>query len=237
MIVAIHQPNFLPWLGYFYKIYKSEVFVFLDNVQLPIGRSFCHRNKVKTSNGEIWLSLPILRAGKTLKKLLINQVKIDNSQNWRRKHLKTLEMNYKKVRYFSEVFKLTEDIYYLKDWEYLADFNIELIKKFTEYIGLNVNFVKASELNVEGRSTELLIQIVKKTDGDIYLSGFGGVEYQEEKLFKKEGIKLEYYNFVHPEYHQLWGAFVPNLSVIDLIFNMGEKSGEIIRKNKKFNQG
>jgi hypothetical protein len=236
-IVGIHQPNFLPWIGFFYKILRSDIFVFLDNVQLPIGRSFCYRNKIKTPNGELWLSIPISRAGKSLKDLLINQVEIDNSQHWREKHLKTLEMNYKKAKFFQEVFSEIERIYYSQSWQNLSDLNISLIKAIVLYLDLSKTFVKSSALGIQAKSTELLIQIVKKLGGNVYLSGLGGGKYQDEGLFKKAEIKLEYYDFHHPAYTQLWGGFIPNLSITDLLFNLGQKSLDIIRNSGAMQYG
>ncbi|HEC91837.1 MAG TPA: hypothetical protein ENI51_02415 [Candidatus Atribacteria bacterium] len=229
VIVGIHQPNFLPWLGYFYKIDRSDVFVLLDNVQYT-KNSFINRNRIKTPQGAIWLTVPVsFRFGQ-----LINEVKINNKTNWREKHLKTLEMNYKRAVFFEDVFKIIKEIYYLKDWQNLSDFNIRLISAMLSYIGLDKALIKSSSLDVKGKSTELHIQIIKKVGGNIYLSGFGGKKYQEEKLFKKERIELVYYNFSHPTYKQLWGDFIPNLSIIDLLFNMGPESAEIIRNSGGF---
>jgi len=223
MIVGIHQPNFLPWIGYFYKIARSDAFVFLDSVQYS-KNSFINRNRIKTPQGAVWLTVPVsFKFGQ-----LINEVTISNKTDWREKHLKTLEMNYKRATFFEDVFKIIKRIYYLKDWQNLSDFNIRLIRAVLSYLGLDKPLVKSSSLNVKGKSTELLLQIIKKVDGNIYLSGFGGAKYQEEKLFKKEGIELVYYNFSHPTYAQLWGNFISNLSIIDLLFNYGKESTKII---------
>jgi len=224
MIVAIHQPNFLPWLGYFYKVAKCDVFVFLDDAQYS-KNSFINRNKVKTSQDAIWLTVPVsFKFGE-----LINEVKINNQIPWREKHLKTFEMNYKRADFFEDVFEIIKGIYCSKDWQNLSDLNISLAEAIACYLGLNTPFVKSSALSVEAKSTELLMQIVKKVGGDIYLSGFGGVKYQEETEFAKAGIKLMYSDFNHPVYKQLWGDFIPNLSVMDLLFNAGSGALEIIK--------
>jgi hypothetical protein len=224
MIVAIHQPNFLPWLGYFYKVAKCDVFVFLDDAQYS-KNSFINRNKVKTSQDAIWLTVPVsFKFGE-----LINEVKINNQIPWREKHLKTFEMNYKRADFFEDVFEIIKGIYCSKDWQNLSDLNISLAEAIACYLGLNTPFVKSSTLSVEAKSTELLMQIVKKVGGDIYLSGFGGVKYQEETEFAKAGIKLMYSDFNHPVYKQLWGDFIPNLSVMDLLFNAGSGALEIIK--------
>jgi len=223
MIVGIHQPNFLPWIGYFYKMARCDSFVFLDSVQY-IKNSFINRNRIKTPQGAIWLTVPVSFEFRQL----INEVKINNETNWREKHLKTLKMNYKRAKFFEDVFEIIKGIYYLKDWQNLSDFNISLIKAIVSYLYLNKPLVKSSSLNVKGKSTELLVQILKKVGGGVYLSGFGGAKYQKDKLFKNEGIKLVYYDFTHPIYRQLWSDFIPNLSIIDLLFNYGKESTKII---------
>jgi hypothetical protein len=223
-MVAIHQPNFLPWIGYFYKIAKSDIFVFLDNVQY-VKNSFVNRNKVKTPQDAIWLTVPVsFKFGE-----LINEVKINNQIPWREKHLKTFEMNYKRADFFEDVFEIIKGIYCSRDWQNLSDLNMSLTEAIARYLGLNTSFVRSSTLGVQAKSTELLIQIVKKVGGDIYLSGFGGVKYQEETEFAKAGIKLMYTDFNHPVYKQLWGDFIPDLSIVDLMFNMGSKAFELIK--------
>lgn len=224
-IIAIHQPNFLPWLGFFYKILKSDVFVFLDNVQFS-KNSYTNRVKIKTPVGEQWLTVPIFQNFGQI----IKEVKINNSINWREKHLKTLEMNYKKSGFFSEVISIIEKIYYSNHWVFLSELNIDLIFAICDYLGIKNNFCLASELNITGKSTELLISIVKNLRGNVYLSGSGGINYQDEMMFEKNSISLIYSDFNHPKYTQLWSAeFIKGLSIIDLLFNYGKKSINILR--------
>jgi len=226
MIITIHQPNFLPWIGYFYKILKCERFVFLDNVQYT-KNSFINRNKIKTSQGELWLTVPVsFHFGQK-----IFEVKIDNSFDWRKKHLKTLELNYRKAPFFDEIYSLIEEVYYKDGWESISDLNIELILKICNYLNIEREFIRSSDLGVDGKATELLISIVKELNGKVYLSGFGGAKYQEERLFEEAGIKLVYYDFQHPIYNQLYGSFIPNLSIIDLLFNSGKLSADVIRNS------
>jgi hypothetical protein len=230
MIVAIHQPNFLPWLGYFYKIAKCDVFVLLDNVQY-VKNSFINRNKIKTPQGAQWLTVPVKIKGRFGQ--LIKDVEINNTMDWRKKHLRTLEMNYKRAKYFEPVFRGVEAIYFARDWQNLCELNIEILKWVVSLLGIEKRLMRASELNVKGEGTQLLINIVKEVGGNTYLSGFGGAKYQEEELFKEVGIKLQYYDFTHPVYPQLWSGFVPNLSIIDLLFNCGPESLSIILYGKE----
>ena len=224
MIVAIHQPNFLPWLGYFYKLSASDVFVFLDDAQYS-KNSFINRNKIKTAQGEIWLTIPVkFNFGQA-----INEVKInDHDSNWREKHLKTILMNYKKAQFFDEIFTLLDSVYKKQNWERLIDINIELFKEIIGYLQLENEIICSSVLQINDQSTERLAKIVKKLNGDIYLSGAGGAKYQEEEIFKRENITLKYSNFTHPTYQQLWHSFVPNLSIIDVLFNCGKQTRNLL---------
>ncbi len=219
MIVAIHQPNFLPWIGFFYKMCKSDIFVFLDNVQFS-KNGYQNRVKIKTAQGDQWLTVPVFHKFGQLTK----DVKINNNENWKEKHLKTLELNYKKAPYFSQIYKLISTVYNKHDWELLTDFNIELIMAICNYLDIRTKTIRASVLNVSGNSTELLINIVKNVGGDTYLSGKGGMKYQDENRFKKENINLVYTDFRHPVYPQLWGEFIEGLSILDLLFVCGENS-------------
>jgi hypothetical protein len=223
-IVAIHQPNFLPWLGFFYKILKSDIFVFLDNVQFS-KNSYQNRVKIKSSQGATWLTVPVLHNFGQLTK----DVKINNKEPWREKHLKTLEMNYKRAAYFKPIFELLQEIYFKEEWELLVDFNIELISNISKFLGIKTEMIRASSLNVGGKSTDLLINIVKELNASVYLSGKGGANYQDEEKFKVNGIKLIYSDFKHPVYPQPWGEFIEGLSIVALLFNCGERSLEYLK--------
>jgi hypothetical protein len=229
MIVAIHQPNYIPWLGYFYKLHQCDTFVFLDNVQLPRGRSFVTRNRIKTPQGERWLTIPCKRKGKT--EQLICETDIDDSLNWQAKHWETLRHSYGKAPYFGEYYDLFNRLYQ-EEWTKLAKLNEYIIEMLCKALGLNHKFTKASALGIDGGGTQLLINICKAVGANIYLSGFGGANYQEEELFREAGIALKYYEFEHPVYPQLWGDFSPNLSIIDLLFNCGPESMDIILGKK-----
>lgn len=229
MIISIHQPNYLPWLGYFHKIANSEVFVFLDNVPYT-KNSLINRNKIKTQRGANWMTLSVLTKG--LNGQLIGDAEINNGMPWREIHWRTIKANYSKAPYFQDYKDRFENVYQ-KEWKNLADLNETLVELICEILGIrNVKFVRASELGVYGKSTSLLISICKAVGADTYLSGNGGKKYMDEELFEKEGIKLKYSEFRHPVYNQLWGSFVPNLSVIDFIFNEGGSNFSNIKDNK-----
>ena len=225
IIVSIHQPNFIPWIGYFYKIVRSDIFVLLDNVQYT-KNGFINRNRIKVGKGTMWLTIPVKTKGRFGQ--LIKEVEINNAVDWRNNHLKTLEMNYKKAKFFKPIFNGLKNIYYTADISNLCEFNIKIFEWLLSQLKLDKKVIRASELDVKGKSTQLLIDIVKKVSGNVYLSGFGGGNYQEENLFKNNGIELIYYDFKHPVYYQLWSNFIYNLSIIDLLFNYGPDSLDII---------
>jgi hypothetical protein len=225
MIAAIHQPNFLPWVGFFYKFYLADYFVFLDDAQYS-KNSFINRNRIKTPQGTSWLTLPIQSAGKFGQS--INEVKIFDYQNSTKKVLSTIKMNYAKTKYFKEYYPQLEEIVN-ESRENLISLNINLISWINNILNIKKKYFLSSNLTgIQGDATERLIQICKKLDCSIYLSGYGGSKYQDETLFANSGIELMLYNFIHPSYSQLWGDFIPNLSVIDLIFNCGSESKSIL---------
>lgn len=216
MIIACHQPNYLPWLGYFHKIANSDVFVLFDDVQIPNGKNFGTRISIKTSNGVLDLTIPILNRGDGI---LIKDAKMAD-KTWQKKHLKSIILSYQKAPYFKQYIGEIESIYNF-EWENLCDFNITLIKLIIKFLGIKTKLVLSSELGVYSTGEQRIIEMVKKLGGDTYLSGIGAgsKRYIREEDFKKEGIKLKWQDFIHPVYPQLYGEFIPNLSVIDYLFN------------------
>ncbi|MFH1406439.1 MAG: WbqC family protein [Candidatus Omnitrophota bacterium] len=223
MIIAVHQPQYLAWLGYFDKIDKCDKFVFLDDTQFK-KNEWQNRNKIKTKDGWQWLSVPILHDFGQL----IKDVKINNKTNWRHKHLNALVTNYSKAPYFKEYIAFFED-FYSGDWENLSALNIELVKKLCGILGIKKEFVVSSQLALSSKGTEHLLEICKTLGAKKYLSGAGGREYLDIAAFRKENIELDFQEFRHPAYAQLHGEFIANLSVVDLLFNCGTRSLEIIR--------
>jgi len=222
MKIAIHQPNYLPWAGFFYKMSKSDIFVLLDNVQYEKNGP-TNRTKIKTSQGAILLTLSIKRKFPQL----INEAELINFRRDKEKHFKAIEFNYRKAKYFNYLFPELKKILE-KNWQNLSDLNIELIKFIKEKLNIKTKIEIASDFGISGKGDELLINICKKFGADIYFSGRGGQKYQDEEKFKAAGIKLEYTDFIHPVYPQLWGDFIPGLSVIDLLFNCGNDSSNVL---------
>ena len=222
MICAIHQPNFFPWLGYFNKIERADVFVFLDNVDYPKSSktmsTWSNRVAVLLNGAKQWINCPVIREEGKQK---ICTVKINNSYDWRTKLIRTLEYNYKKSRHYHEV---SEFIYDLIGYhtEYLADYNCYIIEEIVKKIRLGGgNIVRQSKMSTCGASTELLIEITQMVGCDSYMCGGGAAGYQQDERFQEEKIKLLYQGFTPKEYDQGIAECVKGLSVLDTLFHCG----------------
>ena len=222
---AIMQPTYLPWLGYFDLIDRADVFVFYDDVQV-VKRSWGIRNRIKTANGPVFLSVPIVKDKHRNERTFFN-AQLDYSQNWVEKHLETFRLNYKKAPFFEEVFSLLEKEL-IKKPKLLAELNIALIQAIIEFLGLDSNFrISSKMINISGKKDRRLIQICQRIGADKYLSPQGSSHYIEAEKpggeFPEAEIDLYYQNFVHPTYPQLWGDFVSHLSIIDVLMNCGKE--------------
>lgn len=227
MKIVIIQPNFLPWRGYFHLIQRSDIFIFYDDVQYD-KHSWRNRNQIKTEKGLQWITIPVLTKNRFGQK--INEVEIDNVVNkrWRKKICAAIFQNYKKAKCFNKFFPFFEELF-SKDWEKLAELDIYTTIEICNMLGIKRKFYRSSELGISGDRVSRLINICKRFKGDHYISGptaKGYIETDEE--FVRNGIKLEFHHYDYPEYEQLYGTFEPNVSIIDLLFNCGERSPEYI---------
>ena len=224
MILAVHQPQYIPWLGYFHRIAKCDYFVFLDDVQYK-KREFQNRNKILTPGGPLWLTLPVITKGHYTQN--IKDVLLDSTEDWAKSHFKSIEHNYHKAPHYNEHSGFLTELYSRK-WEKLIDVSMEFIKYAMNYLSIKTPWKMSSEYNVTETSTARIIELCKKTGADTYLSGAGGKDYMDEELFKQNGIKLIFQDFKHPEYRQLHGKFEPYMSLVDLFLNCGADSREIL---------
>lgn len=222
--VSIHQPCYIPYLGIFYKIWQSDVFVFLDDVQYSKGYVF-DWNRIRTPQGETRLKIPLERKFGDL----LTEVKPKDFLGWREKHLKTIEMNYKKAPYFSDIFIDFQECL-MAGYSSLAELNMATMKLFMDKFGWDVSVCRSSDMNLETRSEARVIEIVKRVGGGIYLSGKGGRNYQKEGHFADANIKLVYSEFTPMEYRQQWGDFLPNMSILDYCMNEGFDIGNFFSK-------
>jgi len=229
MVIGILQPGYLPWLGFFEQLYRSDIFILYDDVQYDKD-GWRNRNKIKTAKGTQWLTIPV--CVKFAEHPLISDVRIDNKNDWKKKHLHSLKTNYSKSPFFSKYIGIFESAY-SKAWEYLIDINMHFILELSKCLGLNDRkIVRSSTLNITGDKMDRLVKICKTFGADIFYEGAAGKNYIDEKLFSNHGIAIEYQDYAHPIYKQLYGGFISHLSVVDLLFNHGDE-GLSILTNKK----
>ncbi len=227
MIVSVHQPQYLPWLGYFDKIDRADVFVLLDNVQFK-KNEWQNRNRIKTPQGPQWLTVPVRYKFPQL----ICEVGINNRERWQHKQQQSLLANYRKTPHWSSLEPLFNDVF-SRSWNTIADLNIYVVRKLTAILGITTPLYIASELPVWSEDPdERLIAITRHFGGDIYLAGSGGHDYMELAKYDRAGVEIIFQEYRHPVYSQLWGEFSPFMSIVDLIYNQGGDAMEIIRRGR-----
>lgn len=230
MLLTGHQPNYLPYLGFFEKIAKADMYLVVDNVQFvkrgPFG--WIHRNKIRTSNGWQWLSLDCLTKGQFTQN--INEVRLKPGSPHLRKHWRAIEVNYAKAPHFEAFAKPFRDIYLETQWEMMVDLNVALIKAVMTALGLETPVDSTSRLGISGKASELIINMCEVTGADRYLSGVHGKDYLDMGLFEQAGITVEFQNYPHPAYEQCHqGEFEPYMCALDAIFNLGNDARALIQ--------
>lgn len=220
---VILQPSYLPWLGYFAQMARADVFVVYDDVQYD-KHSWRNRNRIKTAHGVQWLTVPVATHGKN--KPLNSEVQIAG-QDWRRKHLATIRQQYAKSPFFERYIGVFEDLYG-REWTNLLELNHAAMLSLADALGLTREIRFASTLGIGGAGAPRLIEICRALGAARCYEGAAGRNYIDDALFASAGIELEYQDYRHPEYPQLHGPFEPFLSVIDLLFNCGPESLEIL---------
>jgi hypothetical protein len=227
MILSAHQPQFLPWLGYFDKIAKADVFILMDDVQYK-KNEWQNRNKIKTAQGPHWLTVPVhYDFGQ-----LIKQIKLNEEDPWRKKNLRTWEQSYAKTPHFLLYKKFMESLH-ARPWENLADINSQCVREVCGFLNIKTKMVSSSDVPVEGKSTERLVNLCKALKADVYFSGAGGRDYLDLSLFEQAGIRVEFQTYHHPVYPQVHGDFVSHLAIIDLLCNCGPASADILSSGSK----
>jgi hypothetical protein len=232
MRVAISQPTYLPWLGYLDLIDQVDRFVVLDNVQFE-KQSWQQRNRIKTAAGLQWLTVPVEFRGRLSQQ--IREVQIRES-SFGKDHLRAVELAYRRAPFFEEYYPaLAAQLHAVRAGLLLMDLNLELLRWLLKIIGITTPLCRASEIPVEGKRTELLAAICRNLGAETYLSAPGGAVYllNEIGIMSEAGIDVLFQNYVHPEYQQRFPPFVPYASVLDLLFNEGPGSLEILRSGRR----
>ncbi len=222
-VVAIHQPEVLPWLGFMDKLRQCDVFVLLDHVQFQ-KHDFQNRNRIRTSTpqGWSWLTIPVRSKGRFGQPIC--QVDINGTSDWRRKHLAAIELNYHHAQAFTRFWPSLK-ARYETPWERLVDFSTTMIEWLVEGFGLRRTMIRSSELmGIEGSRSELLLSICRRMEATEYLSGISGHDYLDTEVFRQAGIAVRFQEFHHPVYRQCYEPFVPALSSLDLLLNYGDEA-------------
>lgn len=224
--IAILQPNYIPWKGVFDLISRVDVFVFYDDVQFT-AKDWRSRNRIRTANGDIWLTVPVLTKG--LRGQRICDAVIDPLSNWQTKHYKALKASYQKARHFKDYEYLLEEIYLANKWTKIADLNIFATKLIAEALNISVEWCRSSDLGQEGgKNGERAINLCKALGCDHFINGPSARAFMDESLFRENGIGLDYMSYSYPEYEQLHQPFVHEVTVLDLIFNTGLNSRALV---------
>jgi len=227
MKISILQPGYIPWQGLFEFMIYTDLFVVFDDVQYT-KKSWRSRNKIKTANGPVWLTVPVKKHSRTA---LINEVEINYGTQWSFKHLKTIENSYKKAPFFQPFFTDFSNILNNK-YTYLWQLNHEIMLLCMEYLNINCQIEYSSKLNLNNEDkNQKIISICKFFKADLLYDGSAAESFIEQERFLDNGIQVIFQDYIHSEHNQFWGPFIPYLSAIDLIMNCGEKSKSVIEKS------
>ena len=218
MTIAAHQPAYLPWLGYFDKLLRSDQFVFLDSVQYE-KNSFINRNKIKGPQGAMWLTIPIKIKGHTT--MTLRDIRIDPSQDWQGKHLRAIYLNYKKAPRFDECYPKLQALYH-SHAEFLVDICWEHLIFWLQELRIEKNIICSGQLPITSAKSQFILDICQYLGATHYLSGTLGKDYLDEQSFKEKNIQIQYQNYQHPMYPQLWGEFLPYMSILDFWLNTNQ---------------
>lgn len=224
MIVAIHQPNLFPWLGFFDKMANSDLFILLDHVPFT-KRGYQNRVAIKTPNGQQWLTVPVDTKGRFAQ--LTSSVTISKTSQWKNDHLKMMALNYGKAANYGAVFPIVKELYHDRDYDLLTDFTIPGLELMKNLLDIKTPLVKASDMNIKGASSELLSDLVQAAGGTVYLSGPSGRNYLDVGIFSRKGIEVRYHEYVSKPYPQRFGEFTDGLSSLDYLFNVPQVIGQI----------
>lgn len=225
MILSAHQPVYLPWLGLFHKIALADIFCFFEDVQYQ-PKDWNNRNKIKFCGGKTdWLSVPVLRKG--FREYSYMDIRINNDYPWRHKHWLSLETNYGKAAYFKQ-YRDELKMVYDRQWEYLVDLNYEMLLLFLKWLRIPTKIVRMREYKFKGQKCDLVLDMCQQLGANIYIFGALGKDYADIQAFHKNRIVPYFQDYKHPVYPQMHGEFVPYLSIVDLLFNYGESSRDIL---------
>lgn len=224
--LVVLQPGYLPWLGFFDQMRRSDIFVYYDDVQYD-KHGWRNRNRIKSPTGPQWLTVPVHHKGWPR----IMDVTIDNRTPWAKKHIGTIRQYYSRAAYLDAYLPELEAVL-SRDWETLVDLDIAVVELMSCWLGLEIPVFRSSTLGIAGEKSERLLNLCRYFEATRYLSGNAAQAYLDVDLFSRAGIEVEWQDFVHPIYPQLHGEFVPLLSAIDLVLNCGAGSAAILANSE-----
>ena len=225
MMISVNQPYFSPYPDFFYKAYLSDHFVILDDVQFPRGTTWISRNRWKNDQGTLWMTVPVKKKGLGLQR--ISAVRIFNDGRWAKKHLQSLKNAYARAPYIEDHLPFLENLY-LTPFEKLIDFNLEIIRYLMKHLNIDTNLIFLSELGISEKGDDRVIALCKRLEVSRFLVQKTARKYYDAQRLASAGIQLVDFKPVSPVYPQLWGEFIPNLSIFDLILNCGPKAHDIM---------
>jgi hypothetical protein len=224
MMIAIMQPTYLPWLGYFELMARSEHFVLFDDVQF-VRKSWQQRNRIKSPAGELLLAVPVKTSGARFQN--INEVLIDNTQTWAKKHLRSVEFNYARAPHLGRYLPGLRDVYSQNHLK-LLDLNRALIEFLKEQLHIRTPLMLSSAIPARAPRNEKIIDICRHLQADVLYDPLSARELLDLQQFAAAGVTVRFQEYHHPQYSQLFGTFLPYMSVLDLLLNEGERALEIL---------
>jgi hypothetical protein len=229
MIIAGHQPAYLPWLGYFDKMARCDVFVISDDLQYE-PKNFQNRNRIKVNNGASWLTVPVAHAPESARICDIVVSDGAGARGWQQRTWATLRTHYRRAPHFARYADALEDVY-ARPWRRLVDLDLHLTQLIVGWLGISPTLVRASSLDLQGHKADRIIDTCRRLGADTYLSGSGGSKgYLDVEAMRRAGVRVAWQQFDHPIYPQRYPAlgFIPSLSALDLILNCGPASRAIL---------
>jgi hypothetical protein len=225
VILTAHQSKYLPWLGLFHKIALTTHYVHFDQVQYQ-KKNFLNKNYIKGTDGQLLrLTVPVQTSGRFEQR--IAETRVDNTVPWARKHWKSIQLAYAKAPYFKRHEEFFADAYG-REWEFLVDLNRHMLDYILAELDIEVEQIDMGEGEFAGKGNDLVLDMCQKMGAKLYVFGAGGRDYAQEEDFTAAGIEVCFQEYVHPVYPQLHGDFIGGSSIVDLLFNCGDRSLEIL---------
>ncbi len=227
-IVTIHQPNYLPWIGLFSKVSLADCLIIFDKAQYE-KNGVINRNKIRTDKGFAYLTVPV---GKYHTESKISEITLPQENDWKREHWRKIQANYAKAPFFKDYAGFFEELFQ-KNFRYLSELNERILLYLLSCFEISVDVVRTSQLAVDPslHKTDLMLAYLKKVGAGVYISGPSGRNYLETEKFPQNNVALKFFKFQHPVYPQRFPGFEPNMSVLDLLFNVGPRGADIIRSS------